>query len=75
MSEFRTIHGRNGLAAHQLGRNGSPTGGWRVEHKGSLLCECPSEAHAAYLISALGNLTIEQWANANGQALDILEAA
>lgn len=61
---LKTITGAAGLSAAQLGRFGEPSGGWRIEKDGRWLCDCPHEAAALIMLSALGGLTIEQWANA-----------
>lgn len=69
MSDFITIHGANGFAAHQLGRMGEVTGGWRIECDGELLCEAPHEAGARIMLAVLAGVPAVEWAAARDAAL------
>lgn len=66
---FRAIHGASGYAAHQLGRFGSPTGGWRIERDGEALCECASEIDARIMLGVLAGVSPIEWATARDAAL------
>ena len=69
MADFRVIHGAQGYAAHQLGRMGEVTGGWRVEHDGEVLAECASEVDARIMLAVLAGVSAVEWAAARDAAL------
>lgn len=69
MTEFRTIHGAEGYAAHQLGRFGEVTGGWRIERDGEPVCEVASEVDARMLLFVLSGVSVIEWAAARDAAL------
>ena len=69
MSEFRTIVGDRGLSAHELGRFGERTGGWRIERDGEVLCECPHEVGARTMLNMLWDIPDIRWDAARRLAL------
>lgn len=69
MSEFREIRTLNGFSAHQLGRDGEPTGGWRIEHDGEVLAECPHEVGARIMLFVLACALATDWELARDEAL------
>lgn len=68
-ASFRTIHGAQGYAAHQLGRFGEPTGGWRIERDGDPICEAASEVDARIMLNVLAGVPATEWASARDEAL------
>lgn len=69
MPDFRTIHGAQGYAAHQLGRMGEPTGGWRIERDGDPICEAASEVDARMMLFVLAGVSAIEWSAARDMAL------
>lgn len=62
MTDFRTIHGADGYTAHQLGRFGEVTGGWRIERNGAAICEAASEIDARVLLLVFAAVPPREWA-------------
>lgn len=68
MTDFRTIHGSQGLSAHQSGAFGTPTH-WVVTHDGEFVCATNSEVDARIMLNVLAGVSAVEWSAARDEAL------
>lgn len=68
MTDFRTITGANGLAAHQSGAFATPTH-WCITRNGAFVCATNSEIDALIVLELLAPIWADRWDSARRHAL------